>query len=65
MSWSLVHPQLIDEVFIKNQGLASCVVASSPYPLEELRARGKSSAFLGPMEGEEVMMAFRGCERDR
>lgn len=59
MSWGLVHPQLIDEVFVARQAVAGWVVASTPYPLDKLRSWDGRSHYIGAMEGEELMMALK------
>lgn len=58
-SWGYVHPQLLDEEYLKRMsGRRPCVAASAPYPLESLRAWDGGPLFL-PMGGSELMVAFR------
>jgi hypothetical protein len=57
--WGFVHPQLIDGEYLqKTWGHSELLVATSPYPLHDLRRhRGESSRFLN-LEGEELMFAL-------
>jgi len=58
-SWGGVHPQLIDDVFIQRMsGRRPFIAATKPYPIESLRA-WHGAPILLPMEGHELMLAFR------
>jgi 2-polyprenyl-3-methyl-5-hydroxy-6-metoxy-1,4-benzoquinol methylase len=58
-SWGGVHPQLIDDVFIQRMSdRRAFIAATHPYPMEALRAWDGSPKLL-PMEGHELMIAFR------
>jgi 2-polyprenyl-3-methyl-5-hydroxy-6-metoxy-1,4-benzoquinol methylase len=58
-SWGGVHPQLIDDVFIQRMsGRRSFIAATPPYPFESLRVWEGGPKLL-PMEGNELMIAFR------
>lgn len=58
-SWGGVHPQLIDDVFTQRMSDRRAFIAATyPYPMEALRAWDGSPRLL-PMEGHELMIAFR------
>lgn len=58
-SWGCVHPQLIDDQFLRHAGSRrNFVAASNPYPLEQLHTWNGERTILG-MDGNELMLAFR------
>jgi 2-polyprenyl-3-methyl-5-hydroxy-6-metoxy-1,4-benzoquinol methylase len=58
-SWGGVHPQLLDDKFVRRmRGRRAFIAATSPYPVDDLRAWDGSLKLL-PMEGHELMIAFR------
>lgn len=58
-SWGGVYPQLIDDVFIQRMSdRRAFIAATNPYPMEALRTWDGSPKLL-PMEGHELMIAFR------
>lgn len=58
-SWGCVHPQLIDEQFLRHaRSRRTFVAASNPYPLEKLQTWKGDQSILA-MDGNELMFAFR------
>ncbi len=58
-SWGGVHPQLIDEEFLRRgSARRGFIAASSPYPMDQLR-RWRGEGSILSMEGPELMVAFR------
>ncbi|MCB1276973.1 methyltransferase domain-containing protein [Prosthecobacter sp.] len=58
-SWGGVHPQLIDDEFLRRgSGKRGFIAASSPYPFDQLMKWNGDPVILS-MDGGELMMAFR------
>lgn len=59
--WGLVHPQLIDEVFVaKAFRTNSALLATSPYDMDVLKAWHDSGGFSqSDLGGEELLLVFR------
>ena len=58
-SWGGVHPQLIDDVYLRRSGARRAFIAgSNPYPLELIKKWDGRESIL-PMTGNELMLAFR------
>lgn len=58
-SWGGVHPQLIDDVFLRHGSeRRGFIAASFPYPIDQLKL-WKGAPTIFSMEGHELLMAFR------
>lgn len=58
-NWGCVHPQLLDDVFLRRQHpQRAFVAASNPYPLNEF-LKWDGSSQIHSVDGNELVLAFR------